>query len=385
MKKKILISIMVLTLCVGVGAYLKANAEGWPWGGTEEISDGNPNNGNSGYETGVGWINMSCDSEVAAGQDLMICNGGANDLKSCNGAGAVPSCAPIGVCSNACTVLSGRGINYGVSIPSGDGVVTGYAWSENLGYINFAPAGPFPTVATGDDYAFATQKSGNYLRGWARVADIKTEYEKIPSNSGGWQGWIRMSSDANDPFQYGVDVTKMDGTGNNPTYAWSNELGWIDFGRANVPLPPSVTLSASVTSVILAEGEKLPKPFDLTWSVAGQASTCTASCDAADCGGWTGNKNVAGGTQAVSQTEILVKYTLLCTGPGGSDTESLSMTAGCNNRVCSGTTCPASPGTFIPDDDNSFDGNEDNCEVKCTSDSNCSSSSGGTNWKEVTP
>ena len=230
MKKKILLSVLVLALCAGTGAYFKANAEGWLWGGTDD---------GAGLTTGVGWINTSCSSQVDTDgdnipdADLMICDGGINDLRSCNGPGAVAVCTG-GVCANACTVLSGRGINYGVSIP-GSGAVTGYAWSENLGYIDFAPAGPYPTVATGDDYAFPARRDGDFLRGWARIVGIKAEYEKIPSNSGGWQGWIRLSSN-NDPtqVQYAVDIAKMDGTGANPTYAWSNELGWIDFSRAKV-------------------------------------------------------------------------------------------------------------------------------------------------------
>ena len=137
---------------------------------------------------------------------------------------------------------------YGVSIPATDGSLTTgntvpYIWSSNLGWIDFEPTGPYPTVDTGDDYAFGVHRSGNKLVGWARIVDIKTEYEKTPSNSGGWQGWIRTSSDSNDPIQYGIQIN-LDGTitkGQATSYVWSNELGWIDFSgalTASAALPP---------------------------------------------------------------------------------------------------------------------------------------------------
>ncbi len=205
MKQKILLSMLALAVCIGVGAYLKSEAAGWLWGGTDD---------GTGQTTGIGWVSFSknnCDPDNDG-----ITEGGTENAEYPN----CPSGLPV--------------TDYQVNVPSGDGPLSGYAWSENLGWIDFAPTGPFPEVATGDDYPFAVKREGNFLRGWARIVGIKTEYEKVPVNSGGWQGWIRMSSDSNDPVEYAVDITKMDGTGTKPTYAWSDELGWINFSRAKI-------------------------------------------------------------------------------------------------------------------------------------------------------
>jgi len=130
MKKKIFFSLIILITAFGIGAAIKTHASssqsgaGFPWGGSEEQSDGNPNNGLSGYETGVGWISMNsadCDSD----------GNGISDT------GNYANC-PVGI-----TVA-----DYGVDIPAGSGNVTGTAWSKNIGWIDFAPAGPYPSVAT---------------------------------------------------------------------------------------------------------------------------------------------------------------------------------------------------------------------------------------------
>ena len=185
--KKILFALVIIISFVVIGktqASETDNVTGWLWGGGTELDGASPWNGSN---TNVGWISMN----------------------NTNQAGTTP---------------------YGVNIPATDDAVTGNAWSENIGYINFAPVGPYPAVVTGDDYSYATRRLGDKLVGWARFEEIRM----AGANAGGWSGWIRLSSDANDPIAYGVDITKMDGTGTNPTYAWSDELGWIDFSRASI-------------------------------------------------------------------------------------------------------------------------------------------------------
>jgi hypothetical protein len=186
------------------------NVTGWLWGGSEDcdmdkngfrdiICGGNNTdtpigtNGDgtiNGNETGLGWISMNGDNV-------------------------------------------GGGSDYGVTIPSstcsGNGCkLSGYAWSEWLGYVSFNELDLAGCPSGGNCYAY---REGNFLKGWARFMAIK----QAGANSGGWDGWISLSG-----LNYGVDITKMDGTGNNPTYAWSAswsgaaELGWIDFSRAEV-------------------------------------------------------------------------------------------------------------------------------------------------------
>ena len=99
-------------------------------------------------------------------------------------------------------------VNYSVSVDEANGKFSGYGWSENIGWIDFAPNGPYP--ASPNNSAEINFASGQ-VSGWARIVSLK-DY----SNS----GWIKLK-DGN----YGVVLSagKFDG------YAWSDEIGWIDF------------------------------------------------------------------------------------------------------------------------------------------------------------
>ena len=112
--------------------------------------------------------------------------------------------------------------NYGVTINS-NGNFAGYAWSENIGWISFDPAAPYPAspnyAACLDlpGSAQACNGIGNYKAGgWARAL----------SYGGGWDGWIKLRG-----ANYGVEVDKD--TGDFSGYAWSDAvIGWINFKGA---------------------------------------------------------------------------------------------------------------------------------------------------------
>lgn len=76
--------------------------------------------------------------------------------------------------------------------------------------------------------------------------------------------------------------------------------------------PPTVTLSASSTSVTSGQG------VSLTWSST-NATSCTAS------GGWTGTKTVSG-TQPSGALTTNTTFEIECTGPGGRDDSSVTVT-----------------------------------------------------------
>lgn len=201
--------LLVFAVASSVKVWAAGNVTGWLWGGGTESDGVAPWNGTN---TNVGWISVNrsdCDSD----------RNGVTDR------GNYSDC-PVG-----------QGIttsdNYGLNIPSSNGAVTGYAWSENLGWIDFSGV------------SVTTTASEKRLSGRARIVGIKTEYEKTPSNSGGWLGWIKMAGDGanwsgsscagtnnynnSNRCNYGV---KIDGSGNFSGYAWSDELGWVDFSKA---------------------------------------------------------------------------------------------------------------------------------------------------------
>jgi len=129
---------------------------------------------------------------------------------------------------------SDDGSLYAVDIPGADGSVTGYAWSEHYGWIDFQPT----TMPAPDGTTTGVIRSGNFLTGWARIVAI----QNAGANNGGWQGWIHMNGTG-----YGVDLDSIQNNADNgyspgdvgyqPTHAWSDELGWIDFGMLGGTFP----------------------------------------------------------------------------------------------------------------------------------------------------
>jgi hypothetical protein len=138
-----------------------------------------------------------------------------------------------------------NGTAYGVTIDNVTNQLDGYAWSENVGALSFK-ASDLSGCPSGTCTAVKNSTT-NKLTGWARLIEIKNA--AAISNAGGWLGWVRLSGTAQDGSAYGV-VILSDGTVDpNNKYAWSDELGWIDFSKAKFPpsgpvnQPPTVTVS----------------------------------------------------------------------------------------------------------------------------------------------
>jgi len=162
---------------VKIQAGTEHSASGWMWGGgTGVFGDGT--------NTNVGWISVN-------------------------------------------SVNQGGAVNYGLNIPDGNGDLTGYVWSENIGWISFNAA---DASGCPDSNCKASRVTGNNLKGWARILSIKDAL--AAGNSGGWQGWISLSGP-----QYSV---KIDGNSLSG-YAWSDELGWIDFSRVKIKSCPALS------------------------------------------------------------------------------------------------------------------------------------------------
>lgn len=115
----------------------------------------------------------------------------------------------------------GSPTDYGVSIAA-NGDFSGYAWSENIGWISFnrSDTGNPPSNDPGSGsgpiakYNYGT---GQVL-GWARAL----------ANGGGWDGWIRFDTGASSP------VTLNASTGDFSGYAWGSDVvGWLSFNSAD--------------------------------------------------------------------------------------------------------------------------------------------------------
>lgn len=224
-KTKIFFTLVVIAAVFAVVSVAKIKAgtgetgRGFLLGGGTEGDGVQPWDGTN---TNVGWISLNSAN----------CDVNGNGSIGVGDTGRSADCPPFGT-----TVA-----NYGVNIPTKTDCditasdpacqLSGYAWSPNLGWISFNAA-DLAGCPTG---TCSAQRSVDTLVGWARIVGIKTEL--AAGNSGGWEGWISLNAP-------GRAITV---NGNNlQGYAWSEELGWIDFSRASIG-PVSNTLKICLNS-----------------------------------------------------------------------------------------------------------------------------------------
>ena len=212
-KKNLILLILIISFSLLVFNFLKTqeakadpddNVWGWAWGGSPEVEGGV-------LRAGSGWISFNCYNEYYGGSRENRCGSS----------------------------------NYGVHI-SDDGTFSGYAWSGGgedhvgneapvLGWIHFAPVGPYP-----EDPQHSVQvDTDGYVSGWARACAV---FESgcsgaLDNNRGGWTGWIKLRGTAQDGSPYGVWIDSNEDPAEFRGWAWggggqsteSVVIGWIDF------------------------------------------------------------------------------------------------------------------------------------------------------------
>lgn len=101
--------------------------------------------------------------------------------------------------------------NFGLSVAQ-NGDISGYAWSDNIGWIS-ANTSDLAGCPSG---ACRAKVSGNNLQGWMRA---------LSQNGNGWDGWISLSGSGYGPTTSG---------GNFSGYAWGSDvIGWMDWSQAH--------------------------------------------------------------------------------------------------------------------------------------------------------
>ena len=100
----------------------------------------------------------------------------------------------------------------GVQLDDSTGIFSGYAWSDNIGWVDFAPASGYPEMP--NEGAKLNLSTGQ-VTGWIKAL----------SAANGWDGWIKMSGTSP---AYGVSADL--GTGVFSGYAWGSDVvGWVSF------------------------------------------------------------------------------------------------------------------------------------------------------------
>jgi len=173
----------ILILLSAKSALASGNVEGWAW------------------SENIGWISLNSTNCDADGD-------GFSD-------GIVPGCPPAG------TPIP----DYGVNLDLSNGKLSGYAWSENIGWIKFDPVGPYPDSPNYSACINLPDVSGevceadlseNEVGGWIRAL----------AYSDGWDGWIKLRGTTEDGNTYGVYREGKELRG----WAWGGDVvGWISF------------------------------------------------------------------------------------------------------------------------------------------------------------
>lgn len=128
--------------------------------------------------------------------------------------------------------------------------------------------------------------------------------------------------------------------------------------------PPTVTLTANPNSVSY-NGSTI-----LSWNVQ-NATSCVANSNPATT--WTGNKNSNGGTQVVSDLTNTTFFNIFCTGPGGSDSATATVTVGAQPVNLPTVTLTANPTSVTSGGSTVLSWNSNNA-------TSCSANSSNSQW-----
>jgi len=135
------------------------------------------------------------------------------------------------------------------------GNCTGYAWGENIGWVNFNPKdGGGVTVADDGLIGYIWAENVGWIQldydGTAGALNTTSTNWGVTNdghgNLGGYAwgeniGWINFHSSNSQVL--------IDTSGNFSGYAWSENVGWIEFNHAQTNYRPATTWTAPISSI----------------------------------------------------------------------------------------------------------------------------------------
>jgi hypothetical protein len=236
--------------------------------------------------------------------------------------------------------------NYSVS-EDVSGNLTGYAWSDNIGWIQFGGLTGFPNTLFGTN---AQVTSSGSFRGWVQAV-------AAAGRTDGWDGWINLFGFSSNGSPYGLGFNTS--TGLFSGYAWGSDVvGWLTLNTNGVATPCDPTKEvcqgaptggiASVNLSISPSSVATGTPATLSW-----VSVNTTSCSATSSGGdWAGSIGAAtsSGSHVVGPFSTTAgsprTYTLTCganaQAGGGTVNSSVQLTVTANTQTPSQPgSCPA--------------------------------------------
>lgn len=128
----------------------------------------------------------------------------------------------------------------GVFYNTTSGQLSGYAWSDNVGWISFE-SNLAASGGVGGKAAKANTTTG-FVLGWARACagtvnnppnqDLPGDCTSMTSRIDGWDGWIKFDTDMFNPVK--IDLSNGLTRGEFTGYAWGSDVvGWVSFNCSN--------------------------------------------------------------------------------------------------------------------------------------------------------
>lgn len=209
----------------------------------------------------VGWVSFNCTNHQN------IC---ANDpARSCT---VDANCSAVG---GSC-LLECENSNYGVNIAA-NGIVSGYAWNDKVGWISFQESAATPDegfrtqcpssclAANNCSACYKTNSNTGTLYGWAKILNM------------GDNGWIHLQKlNSSLGFTYGA---KVNNTSNGAFSGWTyngngdgSGLGWLSFssrdcdtdGNGTIDVAACGTVGSAITSYAV-QMDNPPTATNLKW------------------------------------------------------------------------------------------------------------------------
>lgn len=204
--------------------------------------------------------------------------------------------------SNIGWIKFGDGTGEGGNVILENGSLSGYAWSPHVGWLKFGNIGAGPDGVSGASF------SGSNLIGWARFCSVFASgcSGALRDNAyrGNWDGWLKLGGGT---FPGGgVSLIGNQLTG----FAWGGEnIGWVKFDElySNDPNCTGVCLGGGFLANCSADPAIVAPGDDVTWlvSVAGGSGNYTYAWDISGPGGYSAS---ADGSEVVASYDDLGDY-----------------------------------------------------------------------------
>jgi len=202
---------------------------------------------------------------------------------------------------------AGASVDYGVDIDESTGNFSGYAWSDNIGWISFEP-GDLAGCPSGApcqarlDLDGTTCGEVGQVCGWARALAPVGD-----PNAGGWDGWIKLRDSS-----YGVSLNPAPTPSEFESWAWgggysggnigAGVIGWISFNDRDITGSPGPFDYQVMTDITFTLND-IPSATNLSVE---QTSGCESAPIVRFSWDYNDDDNVPPGTDPQSAYEIQI-------------------------------------------------------------------------------